>query len=296
MVIREKVSLKSFNTWLVGGPAERLVEPRTLDEVVDAVALAREKSWPLYVLGGGSNVLISDSGLDGLTIALGKFSGLQVEEEGRQIRLTVLAGTAKSELLRYFLKKKLSPALFLAGLPGDCGGGVVMNAGVSENFHPREFGEIVESVEVLRPDGSLEEISTDRLRWTYRHCEGWKPGVIVRVRIVWSNVQEEGILEKVKEANKARLQKQPLDWPSCGSVFVNPPGKKAAQLIDSCGLKGYSIGGAQVSQKHANFIINTGEATADDIWQVIKQVQKTVKHKTGVQLHTEVIFLGEGFS
>lgn len=297
MQIQSNISLAPYTSWQVGGPAEFFCSPRNMDQLLEAQAWARSKKIPVTVLSGGSNVLISDRGIRGLVICLKDFAGLDtsIDKEGdREIfRMEVLAGTGKSELLKIFLKHKLSPALFLAGIPGDVGGGVVMNAGVAEMFAPREFTEITEWVDVLRPEGKVERLKHDELQWAYRHCEGWKPGIIVKIGLQWPNVADPGILDQVREANKIRLSKQPLDMPSCGSVFVNPPGQKAAQLIDSSGLKGYTVGQAQVSLKHANFIVNLGGAKASDIAAVIEHVQKTVRDQKGIELRTEVIRLGD---
>lgn len=297
MQIQSQVGLAPFTSWQVGGPAEFFCAPRTLEQLLEAQAWARSNKKPVTILSGGSNVLVSDKGIKGLVICLKDFGGLttRVDQEGGQeiFRMDVWAGTGKSELLKTFLKHKLSPALFLAGIPGDVGGGVVMNAGVSEMFTPREFTEITEWVEVLRPDGKIERLQHDVLQWGYRHLEGWKPGIIVKVGLKWPNKPDPSILDQVREANKIRLTKQPLDMPSCGSVFVNPPGQKAAQLIDGCGLKGYTVGQAQVSLKHANFIVNLGGAKASDILAVIEHVQETVRGQKGIELRTEVIRLGD---
>jgi len=292
MDIQKNIPLAPYTSWLVGGFAEYFALPTTIEEVIQAQTWAQQQKLPMTILGGGSNVLISDQGIKGLTICLKKLSGVETTEEHDHFKITALAGTGKSELLKIFLKQKLAPALFLAGLPGDVGGGVVMNAGVSENFTPREFVEITEWIDVLKPDGKIERIAADQIHWRYRHSEGWQPGIIVRACFAWPLQEDATILEQVKNANKVRLSKQPLDMPSCGSVFVNPLGHKAAQLIDSCGLKGFAIGGAQVSQKHANFIVNTNEATAENIWQVIEHVKKTVLEQKNVALITEVIRLG----
>jgi UDP-N-acetylmuramate dehydrogenase len=292
-LVQEQVILAPYTSWLIGGVADYFTQPVTIEELQIALQWAEQKGVTVTILGGGSNVLISDKGIRGLAISLRKFSGLKVSDEKPNLKLEVLAGTSKSELLRTFLKYKLSPALFLAGIPGDVGGGVVMNAGVSEAMIPREFNEIVEWVEVLKPDSSLQKYQQPEIQWSYRHSSGWQPGVITRVGLSWPNRPDPSMLEKVKQANKLRLSKQPLDMPSCGSVFINPQGHKAAQLIDSCGLKGFAIGGAQVSEKHANFIVNTGRATASEVWQVIEHVQNTVQQERGVLLKTEVIRLGE---
>jgi UDP-N-acetylmuramate dehydrogenase len=292
MKIEKNISLSSFTSWLVGGVAEQFCLPASLSELKEALQYAQQEHLAITVLGGGSNVLISDDGIAGLTIGLKNLTGVRTEIQGDRFVIEAMAGTSKSELLKIFLKNKLPPALFLAGLPGDIGGGVVMNAGVAEAFTPREFVEIIDWIEVLRPEGSVHRLQKKDLQWNYRHCEGWKPGIIVRVGLSCKNVPDDQILVQVKAANHARLSKQPLDMPSCGSVFVNPPGHKAAQLIDSCGLKGYTFGNAQVSLKHANFIVNLSKATSQEIWSVIEHVKKIVKEKTGVELKTEVVRLG----
>lgn len=290
--IKEKIELAPYTSWQVGGAAEFFCLPTQIEQIKEAQKWAQDREYPITILAGGSNVLISDSGIAGLTICLKNFSGTEIIESNNQLEIIALAGTSKSELLKIFLKYKLAPALFLAGLPGDVGGGIVMNAGVAEAFKPREFVELTEWVEVLRPDGFIERLSAKDLNWSYRHCQGWEPGIIVRAKFVWRLHADATILDLVRQANKVRLSKQPLDMPSCGSVFINPPGHKSAQLIDSCGLKGFSIGGAEVSLKHANFIVNTGGATASEIWQVIEHVRRKVLEQTGVGLKTEVIRLG----
>lgn len=301
--IEQDVRLAPFTSWVVGGTADYFAQPKTLEELQDAMDWGRQQNLPVTVLGGGTNSLISDNGIRGLTLALRKLSGLTVEERNdgagkKRLHLECLAGTSKSELLKNFLKYRLEPALFLAGLPGDVGGGVVMNAGVSEAIKPREFVEITDWIEVLRWDEShrkddLIRIETRDLKWSYRHCEGWRPGVIVRVGLSWPLDPSPDILARVKQANHTRLTKQPLDMPSCGSVFVNPEGHKSGQLIEQAGLKGFAIGGAKVSEKHANFIVNFNQAKAEDIHHVIEHVKKTVLAKTGIALRTEVVYLGE---
>ncbi|MBX3032550.1 MAG: UDP-N-acetylmuramate dehydrogenase [Bdellovibrionaceae bacterium] len=295
MEIQQDIPLADYTSWLIGGKADFFCLPKNAEEVEEAVRYALANALPWTVLSGGSNVLVSDEGIAGLTICLRRMNGLQIVESDDRVSIECLAGTGKSDLLKVFLKHKLAPALFLAGLPGDVGGGVVMNAGVSEAMVPREFHEIVEWVEVLKIEGrDLRRVilPKDDIRWSYRHSDGWQPGIVLRARLGWEKKADPEILNKVRDANRVRLSKQPLDMPSCGSVFVNPPGHKAAQLIDGCGLKGFKIGGAQVSLKHANFIVNTGGATARDVKGVIEHVRQTVKSQKGVELRTEVIWLG----
>ena len=292
--IQEKVGLASYSTWQVGGVAEYFCLPKNEDELRQAMDFSREKKIPISVLGGGSNVLISDAGVDGLIICLQDLSGVLVSEaRGNRWVIEAMAGTSKSDLLKIFLKQKLAPAIFLAGIPGDLGGGVVMNAGVGEMLTPKEFVEITDWIEIMRPDGGVEELRNQQLQWGYRHCEGWQPGIIMKVGLSWKNEANDAILVQARTANHVRMSRQPLDMPSCGSVFVNPPGHKAAMLIDSCGLKGYTLGNVQVSTKHANFILNLGGARSMDIWLVIQHVQNVVRQKTGIELKTEVVRLGK---
>lgn len=288
-LILKNQPLDIYNSWAVGGKAEYFCLPTTFDELKAVVSWAQERAVAITLLGGGSNVLISDQGIPGLTICFKNYAGIETQTESEVV---VLAGTNKSELLKFYLGKKLAPALFLAGIPGEVGGGVVMNAGVAEAYSPREFCEIVNWVEVLKPDMSLKVYKHSDIQWSYRHSLGWQPGIITRVGLSAKGSSDTTILNQVKEANRNRLAKQPLDMPSCGSVFRNPKGHKAAQLIDSCGLKGFAIGGAQVSLKHANFIVNTGQATADEMWRVILHVQGIVLQQKQIQLQTEVVRLG----
>lgn len=296
MEIKKNVPLAEYTSWLIGGAAEYFCMPTTEEEVKLAWRYALDHSLKVTLLGGGTNVLISDRGIPGLTIGLRKFSQVSTETKDGHLYIHCLSGTGKSELLKIFLKNKLEPALFLAGLPGDVGGGIVMNAGVAENMRPREFGEIVEKFTVLKlkdNEFSEETFSHDQVKWTYRHSHNWQDGIITKVSLKWPMNPDDSILEKVKTANKVRLSKQPLDMPSCGSVFINPEGHKAAQLVESCGLKGTRRGDAQVSLKHSNFIVNLNQATAQDTWELIQFIKQTVKQKTGVELKTEVIRLGD---
>lgn len=289
----QNINLAEYTSWLIGGPADHFCLPTTVDELQTALKTAKKNQWPINILGGGSNVLIADKGIRGLTIGLRRLSSLNHKIENDRLVIDCLAGTAKSELLKIFLKNQLAPALFLAGLPGDVGGGVVMNAGVAESFTPREFMELVDWIEVLTEQGDTRRLNKKDLTIRYRHTDGWQPNIIMRVGLSWPMEKKPEILQQVREANKIRLTKQPLDMPSCGSVFKNPEGHKAAQLIDQCGLKGFRVGDAQVSLKHANFIVNLGGAKASDVWSLIQHIQSEVLSQKGVKLTTEVVRLGE---
>jgi UDP-N-acetylmuramate dehydrogenase len=291
MTILQNESLREWTFWKIGGPADFFALPKTVEELEQAVQFAKQKNLPTTVLGGGTNVLVADKGIRGLVICLQEFVGVHSDIDNDRLQIVALAGTPKSELTKIFLKHKLAPALFLCGLPGDVGGGVVMNAGVSEIVNPREFVEIIDWFEVLRDDEIIKFRKND-IKWHYRHSDGWQPGIVVRAQMSWQLMPDAEIGKKVKEATKNRLAKQPLNLPSCGSTFKNPPGHKAGALIDQAGLKGFRIGGAEVSPKHANFIVNVGNASAADVHAIIQHVQNTVRGKFQVSLETEVRYLG----
>ncbi|MCO5114095.1 MAG: UDP-N-acetylmuramate dehydrogenase [Bdellovibrionaceae bacterium] len=299
-LIQNDVELKRFTTWKVGGVADHFASPANLDEVKESIAWAKNQKLPITILGQGSNVLVSDKGVRGLVLSTRRLQELQILSEDQALRVQCQTGVLKYKLMRLFLKYNLDPALFLSGIPGDIGGGVVMNAGVGESIQPREFCEIIESVQVLKwkTEGEtcnfdLVTYKQDELQWSYRHSHGWQPGFVFSAIVSWPMHPNPDIAAIVKQAIDLRRLKQPLDKPSCGSVFVNPEGHKSGALIESCGLKGFSVGGAQVSNKHANFIVNTGQATASDIHQVISHVQSKVFEKYNVKLHTEVVYMGE---
>lgn len=291
-------SLKKHNSWLVGGCAEFAFFPSTIEQVGAAIVWSHSQGKPITLLGQGSNVLISDRGVPGLVMLMERLSGFQTQLVNNKFLIEAMAGTLKSDLLKFFIKERLSPAVFLAGLPGDLAGGVVMNAGVSTDVEPKEFVSLVDWVEVVRLNtqkSNFEVIKIDKqnLKWSYRKSEGWQPGIIVRVGLSWSNNPDDSVLIKVREGNTRRKSTQPLNLPSCGSVFKNPEGDKAGRLIEQSGLKGFRIGDAQVSEKHANFIVNLGEASSKDIDDVIKHVQITVFNRFGIKLTNEVKYLGD---
>lgn len=292
MTIDKNVQLRDFTYWKIGGPADFFCQPKNLVELQEAYRWALDNKQPITILGGGTNVLVSDSGIEGLVIHMKHLSSMTTEEKNGRLYLHCLAGTPKSDLTKIFLSKKLSPAIFLCGLPGDVGGGVVMNAGVSEDRKPREFFEMVDAVEVLRPTGELVKITADKIKWSYRESEGWQPGILYSVDLSWPLTPQEDVPQVVRQATKMRLEKQPLNYPSCGSVFRNPAGQKAGWLIEQVGLKGHRLGDAQISEKHANFIINLGKARADEVKALINLVKETVFSKFNVKLETEVKMLG----
>ncbi len=288
--MQTKVSLKKYSSWGVGGYADFFCEPTSLEELAEAEAIAKKRNLNLTVIGRGTNSLISDEGIDGLVICTRKLVGIR-EFVNKKLRLECLAGTPKILVKKKFLDHGLSPALFLAGIPGDVAGGVVMNAGVSEIITPNEFGQIVDWVEVVE-NGVITRIEASDIEWTYRKSKIPAPGIITKVSVSWKMNKMDGLEKQMQEAAKNRLKKQPLDEKSCGSVFVNPKSGKAAKFIEECGLKGFRVGGAMVSTKHANFIINKENAKATDIDKIIKHIKNTVFTKKKIKLDCEIKYIG----
>lgn len=296
-LIQTNVSLSDFTSWKVGGLAEYYCAPQNFDELKTVMLEARSKLLPVTILGGGTNVLVSDDGVSGLVIHTHLLNSVEVLEEGENLVIEAFGGTPKSEVLKLFMKYRLEPAIFLAGLPGDMAGGIVMNAGVGHKVLPREFCEIVQSFDVFTysHNADIEERTFEHkdVVWSYRKSKNWQPGVITKVRVSWPNNPNDDVLKAVREGNRRRKDTQPLSEPSCGSVFKNPEGDHSGRLIEVSGLKGFQIGGAQVSEKHGNFIVNKGHSTAMDIHKVISHVQKTVEEKHKIRLTNEVVYLGE---
>ena len=294
MNIQNKIPLKERTWWKTGGSAEYFCLPSHLSELQTACQWAQTKKLPIHVLSGGTNTLVSDKGVSGLVIGLNQLNDIQVKESQNKICISALAGVPKHQLFKIFSQYKLAPALFLCGLPGDTGGGVVMNAGVGSALCPKEFVEIVDSIQVLSLNSlELQTFKKKDLQWGYRFCTGWELGIIFRVELQWPLEPLEDFHQKLKQVNKQRVSTQPLGQASCGSVFKNPRGEKSGRLIEKAGLKGFRIGGAEVSHKHANFIVNKNQASAQDIHQVICHVRNTVKEKFGIVLEPEVRYIGD---
>ena len=292
--IQKQIPLAEWTGWKVGGQAEYFALPRNLEELKSAWQFAKDHSLSITPLSGGTNSLVSDRGIKGLVIGLKKLNAVEVQKTEKEIQITALAGAPKYELVKIFSQYQLAPALFLCGLPGDVGGGVVMNAGVSQPIIPHEFCEIVKWVKVFSyQDGCLKLFQKEDLKWDYRLCSGWGEGIIFSAGLSWPLEPLGDFREKLRQINRKRTSSQPLNWSSCGSVFKNPLNERAGRLIEQAGLKGYAIGGAEVSTKHANFIVNKNEAKANDIHRLICHVRDTVKQKTNIVLETEIHYLGD---
>ena len=283
--------LKPWSWWRTGGTAEYFCQPENPEELKEALSWANKNNQEISVLGGGTNVLISDEGVKGLVISTGKLSSIYAQEEKGGLKVSAGAGASKSALCAAFRKYHLAPALFLSGLPGDVGGGVVMNAGAGTAF-PSEFSQIVEGFEIMTHQG-VRHYNKEDIEWSYRRTSGWKPGVIFKIGFFWPSKKENNLNQKIKSGLKKRRVSQPLSQPSCGSVFKNPKGQFAGELIEKSGLKGLKKGAAMISEKHGNFIVNLGEACSKDIDHLIQKVQSEVRNKFNISLETEVHYLGK---
>ena len=282
----ENESMAKHTTFRVGGPADLLFFPEGKEAVLAALKLAGEENVPAMVIGNGSNLIVSDKGIRGLVVVLGEaFSEIRVEGE----TLTAQAGALLSRVAAVAQENALSGLEFASGIPGTLGGGCAMNAGA----YGGELKDVLIWADVLL-NGEIKRLSLDEMDMSYRNTMPLREGgVVLEACFALKKDDPEAIHERMKELNARRRDKQPLNFPSAGSIFKRPTGYFAGGLIEQCGLKGCTIGGAQVSEKHAGFIINIGGASAKDITDLIAHIQKTVRDETGVTLETEARIIGE---
>lgn len=274
-------------TFRVGGNADFYVIPHSIDEVKELVGMLKSRNYPYYILGNGSNMLIGDKGYRGAIIKLYKnMSDIQIEGN----IVTAQAGALLSKLAACCCEESLEGLEFAAGIPGTLGGAVVMNAGA----YGGEMKDVLLSVTVLDDNGEIIELNNEQLELGYRSSIISKKGYIVlEAKLKLKNGNSEEIKNKIEQLRKKRIEKQPLEYASAGSTFKRPEGYFAGKLIMDSGLKGRCIGGAKVSEKHCGFIINTGNATAKDIKELIEFATETVYEKFGVKIETEVKMLGD---
>ena len=275
----------NFTTYKAGGRAEVVVSPSTTEELLWLAGWCRAAGTPFLVLGRGSNVLVSDRGLPGVTALTGRLSGITVGDGGAEAQ----AGALWDDLARSTAEAGLGGLEKTSGIPGSVGGAAHMNAGA---FGQETFDRLA-SVEAFDRAGAIVKLLKKDIRHGYRRAEGLDGLTILSVRFELQPADAAVLVQDRSCVMAARETKQPLDHPSAGSVFKRPPGDFASRLIDAAGLKGRRIGGAQVSEKHAGFIINAGGATAADIYALMQEVRAAVKEKSGVSLELEQILLGE---
>jgi UDP-N-acetylmuramate dehydrogenase len=280
----ENEPLARYTTWRLGGPARYLVLPADVDDVVKALELARDRGVPWVVLGLGSNVLAKDGGFPGVVIRLGK--GLD-RFEMKGATAIVGAGMPTPILARRTAEAGFAGVERFIGIPGTVGGGIYMNAGC----HGAEFAEVVTEVTVMDAKGKVKQLSRKQISFKYRASN--IEGLVLEAKLGLAEEPPAKLKELQGKLLRWRKAGTPFDLPCCGSTFTNPGGAKTAgMLIDECGLKGFTIGGGQVSTLHANYFVNKGNATASDMLKLIEHVRKTVAKKTGVELALECKVIG----
>ena len=279
--------MSRHTTFRVGGPADFFVTPKAKEEVRDVIRICKEAGMPYYIIGNGSNLLVSDAGYRGVIVQIYKEMN-EVKVEGDLVKAQ--AGALLSGIAAKALGAELSGFEFASGIPGTIGGACVMNAGA----YGGEMKDVLESVTVLTGEGKIIELGRNELELGYRTSVIAKKGYIVLGAVL---KLERGDGEKIKtymdELKEKRVTKQPLEYPSAGSTFKRPEGYFEGKLIEDAGLRGFQVGGAQVSEKHCGFVINRDHATAADIMELMRQVQIRVKENSGVDLEPEVKRLGD---
>ena len=267
----------SFKT---GGNARFFVKAYSVNEIKDVLKIVKENKIPLFILGNGTNLLVKDEGFDGIVLQI-KLDNIKIEDN----IVTVDAGVNNAVFANKVLEKSLTGFEFASGIPGTIGGAIKMNAGAYGN----EMKDIVQEVTYIDFDGNINTISNKQCEFEYRNSIFFKLNCVIlqtKLKLEYGNKKE--IQNKIKELVIQRKEKQPLEYPNAGSTFKRGTDFITAKIIDECGLKGYSIGGAEVSQKHAGFIINKNNATSKDILDLIKYVQSIVKEKTGKEIKLEI--------
>lgn len=279
--------LCNHTTFRVGGRADAFLSVSEEEQLQKVIALCKRAQVPYLIIGNGSNLLVSDAGFRGLVLAIGKgMSEVCIEQK----HIIAKAGALLSSVAQLAAKNGLGGMEFASGIPGSIGGAIVMNAGAYDG----EMKQIVEEVTVLTQDGDIKILTNDELDFGYRMSRVKKEQMIVlSVKLCLEFKEQELIYAKMNDFAARRREKQPLEYPSAGSTFKRPEGMFAGKLIMDAGLRGYTVGGAQVSQKHCGFVINTGNATAEDVYTLIKDVQNKVNDTFGVMLEPEVIMVGD---
>ena len=278
--------MSKHTTFRIGGNADLYVMPE-ISKTGEIISLAKEYDVPVTIIGNGSNLLVGDKGIRGLVISFGKGADT-LELEGT--RMTIGAGTLLSKAAAEAARNSLTGLEFAAGIPGTLGGAIVMNAGA----YGGEMKDVVVSAKVLTTEGEIVELSLEELDLSYRHsCIPEKNYIVLEATVELKAGDEAAIRDMMEDFKGRRIDKQPLEYPSAGSTFKRPEGYFAGKLIQDAELRGYTVGGAQVSEKHCGFVINKGNATAEDVLTLINDVKRIVYEKFQVELEPEVKMIGE---
>lgn len=274
-------------SWRIGGPAALFVRANTVAALTRAIEVLGREGVEWVILGKGSNVLVSDAGYDGCVITLGRDFSRIGPDAGDGV-VTAGAGVVLARLVGEVLKRSLAGLECCAGIPGTVGGAVSMDAGSRHEW----IGRVVRDVVVLRPGRGLHRYDGAEIEWGYRHTSLPTDEIVLEATLALAHAEREQVSREMERRLQARRRSQPMGLPSCGSVFRNPPGESVGRLLEQAGLKGYAVGGAQVSEVHANFIVNNGGATAADVVAVMRRMFQRVRDEYGIELQPEVKFLG----
>lgn len=288
--IKTNEDMSKHTSFKVGGKADIFIKINDIQDLKYILDFTKKNNIPLTIIGNGSNVLVKDNGIRGITIYL-NFDDIQIDEEQNgEVIVTVGSGVKLAMLAVILQKKGIAGFEFASGIPGTIGGAIRMNAGA----YGKEMKEVVENVTYIDEEGNKHKLENEQMDFSYRHSRfKEKQEIIIEAQLKFQKEDAEKIKERMEEYRKARMEKQPIDMPSAGSTFKRGTNYISAKLIDDAGLKGYEIGGAQVSKKHAGFIVNKGNATAQDILDLIDYVIKVVYEKFGKILELEVEVIGE---
>ncbi len=282
----QNILLANYTTFKIGGNARIFCTPRTVQELASAIQISNKCGVRRYILGKGSNILFSDNGFDGVIINItSPLDEISINESDGGGEITAFAGATLSKVCTFAAENSLAGLEFAYGIPGNIGGAVYMNAGA----YGGEMKDVLKSVTFLDENSKLRELAASELALGYRtsifESENW---CIVKAVFSLKTANKSDITNKMKELAKKRVEKQPLDMPSAGSTFKRPVGGFAGALIEQCGLKGYSVGGAQISTKHCGFVVNKGGATCEDVLKLADDVCKKVTEDTGIALEKEI--------
>ncbi len=278
--------MKNHTSFRVGGPVDILVTPESFEQVGDVVKLCKEDNIPYFIIGNGTNLLVKDGGIRGVVIKLCKLDDIKVDDE----IIIAQSGAQLKDVSDTAAENSLTGFEFACGIPGSIGGAAAMNAGAYNG----EISNVIESAKIIDNNGNIVVINKEQLELGYRMSSILKNEyTVLEVTFKLNKGDQQKIVDRINDLNRRRSEKQPLEYASAGSTFKRPEGYFAAKLIEDTGLKGMSVGDAEVSTKHSGFIINKGNAKAADILNLIKLVQKRVKSKFDVDLYTEVRIIGE---
>lgn len=281
--VKYNIPMKNYTSFKIGGPAEYFVQIKNVEELQEALKIHQQTKEPLTIIGNGSNLLVNDNGIKGIVLQI-NIKNLEIQEED-SIKVIVGSGNKLGELAQKLAQKEISGFEFASGIPGTIGGAIRMNAGA----HGTEMKDIVQTITYVDKMGKIHKMTAEQAKFQYRKSIfAEKDYIIIEAELKLQKGNKKEIQEKMQEYAKYRKEKQPLEYPSAGSTFKRGEDFITAKLIDECGLKGYQIGDAQISEKHAGFIINKGNATAEDVLKLIKYTKEQVYKKFNKVIETEI--------